>query len=359
MRILPLFMLLAATSHADVSRLTVPPGFEISVVTNAVPDARQMAETESGLVFVGTRRAKKIYAVDPRKTPAEVTTIASGLTLPSGIALVGNDLYVGALNVILRYPDAESRFRLGLTPEIVTESLPKNRWHGWRHLSTGPDGYLYVAVGAPCNVCKRSDPRFGSILRMDPATGDATVYARGIRNTVGMDWHPDTHELWFSDNGADNLGDDVPPDEINHVEAAASHFGFPYVHAGTILDSKFGKDASADEFVPPIVKIQAHSAALGIAFYSGEQFPESYRGALFIAEHGSWNRSSKVGYRVSVVKFIDQMPVYEPFVTGWLVGKKNWGRPADVIAARDGSLLISEDQDGVIYRVRYVGDGGR
>ena len=208
-------------------------------------------------------------------------------------------------------------------------------------------------VGAPCNICESEDPRFASILRMDPETGETTVFAAGVRNSVGMDWHPDTGELWFSDNGRDWLGDDEPAEEINRVTSAGAHYGYPYVHAGDILDPKFGDGHDPADYVPPEIKIQAHSAALGLAFYTGSQFPDSYRNALFIAEHGSWNRSSKVGYRVSVVRFGDSGPVYEPFLDLWLKDEKVSGRPNDVLVSKDGSLLISDDKVGAIYRVSY------
>ena len=236
--------------------------------------------------------------------------------------------------------------------------MPDESHHGWKYLSVGPDGFLYVPVGAPCNICESEDPRFASILRMDPATGEATVYAAGVRNSVGMDWHPDTGELWFSDNGRDWLGDDEPAEEINRVTEAGAHYGYPYVHAGDILDPEFGAGREPADYVTPEIKIQAHSAALGVAFYTGAQFPASYRNALFIAEHGSWNRSSKVGYRVSVVRFGEAGPVYEPFLDLWLKDEKVTGRPNDVLVSRDGSLLISDDKAGAIYRVTYQGMGG-
>ena len=338
---------------------TVVGDFRLSVLTNDVPGARQMVETDSGLLLVGSLRPGKLYAVAPGPGgEVEVVTFAEGLTMPSGLALIGEDLYVGALDQVLRYRAIEKTFRDNPQPETVTDSLPDKRHHGWKYLSVGPDGFLYVPVGAPCNICESDDPRFASILRMDPATGETTVYAAGVRNTVGMAWHPDTGELWFSDNGRDMLGDDVPPEEINRVTEAGAHYGYPYVHAGDILDPKFGEGRDPADYVPPEIMIQAHSAALGLDFYTGTQFPESYRNALFIAEHGSWNRSSKVGYRVSVVRFgaAGGGPVYEPFLDLWLKDDEVSGRPNDVLVSRDGSLLISDDKAGAIYRVTYHGE---
>ena len=353
-KLMAFFLLLfAAPAFTD----TVIGDFRLSVVTDAVPGARQLAQTESGLLLVGSLRDGNLYAVVTRPgEEAEVVTFAEGLTLPSGLALIGADLYVGALDRVLRYHAIEQTFRDNPQPELVTDALPDERHHGWKYLSVGPDGFLYVPVGAPCNICASADPRFASILRMNPDTGETTIYAAGVRNTVGMAWHPETGEMWFSDNGRDWLGDDMPPEEINRVRAAGAHYGYPYVHGGDIPDPEFGAGHDPADYVPPEVKIQAHSAALGLAFYTGEQFPASYKHALFIAEHGSWNRSSKVGYRVSVVRFGASGPMYEPFLDLWLKDGKVSGRPNDVLVSRDGSLLISDDKAGAIYRVVYQGE---
>jgi len=334
----------------------VAPGFELSVVTNQVPNARQMAETESGVLFVGTRRAGNVYAVVPGR-PGEapaVVTFAQGLSMPSGVALLGDDLYVAALDRVLRYPRIEQTFRDKPIPEVVTDALPDRTHHGWKYLSVGPDDHLYVPVGAPCNICESDDPRFASILRMDPKTGETTIYAHGVRNSVGMAWHPDTGKMWFTDNGRDWMGDDLPPEEVNVAEEAGAHYGYPYVHGTDILDPEFGEGHDPAEYQAPKVEIQAHAAALGVDFYRGTQFPAEYANALFIAEHGSWNRSAKVGFRVSVLRFVDAEPVYSPFVDVWLEGERDTGRPNDVLVARDGTLLISDDKGGRIYRVSHA-----
>ena len=348
----------AADSAPNPGAIRLPPGFEISVVTDAVPSARQMALSSNGTLFVGSLRAGKVYAVldaDRNFVADEVVVIDEGLTMPSGLALAGPDLYVAALDRVLKFADVEKQLRDRPEPAVVTDALPDKRHHGWKVLRFGQDGELYVPVGAPCNICLSDDPRFAAILRMDPATGATTVHARGIRNTVGMAVHPETGELWFSDNGRDMMGDDVPAEEINRVTAAGQHFGYPFIHAGDVPDPEFGAGKSPEAYVPPIVKIQAHSAALGITWYTGSAFPPHYRNALFVAEHGSWNRSSKVGYQVSVVRFDGASPAYEPFATGWLQGEKAWGRPNDVLMAPDGSLLISDDAAGAIYRVTFSG----
>lgn len=350
----------ALAAAPDISKLALPPGFEIEVVTTNVPNARQMALSDSGVLYVGTRRAGNVYAVtgalsatatDPQ---VRVRTIASGLTMPSGLAWHNGSLYVGALNEILRFDNIDNRLDLPGDPVLITGDLPDKKHHGWKYLNVGPDNALYVPVGAPCNICKSKDPRFASILRMDPANGKTSLYAEGVRNTVGMAWHPDSKELYFTDNGRDMLGDDVPEEEVNRVGAAGQHFGYPYIHAGEIPDPEFGKGRQADEFEPPLLKIQAHSAALGIDFYTGTSFPARYKNALFIAEHGSWNRSEKVGYRVSVMFETEDGPQYAPFITGWLNDQANWGRPNDVLMTPAGDLLISDDQTGTIYKVTYA-----
>ena len=307
---------------------------------------------------MGTRRAGNVYALpkalEPR--PGEPITIASGLTMPSGLTLRDGDLYVGALNRILKFSNIDAGLQRNAPYEVLVDDLPDHPHHGWKYLRFGPDGALYIPVGAPCNICLSEDERFASLLRRDMQTGATSVWAHGIRNTVGFDWHPTTGNLWFSDNGRDMLGDDVPPEEINVADTAGLHFGYPFVHAEDILDPEFGDNVDPADYVAPRVLIQAHSAALGVVFYTGEQFPARYKNALFIAEHGSWNRSSKVGYQVSVVTFDEAGAHYAPFITGWLEGESNWGRPNDVLVAPDGSLLISDDQGGTIYRVSYSGE---
>ena len=346
-------------AHAD-SRLQVPDGFSIEALPFELPGARQMALSADGVLYVGSLREGNVYAVaDALTQPAAPRTIASGLTLPSGLAMRNGDLYVGALNRVLRFTDVDAQLKAtpsgNLRSTLITADLPSERHHGWKYLGFAPDGSLYVPVGAPCNICLSQDPRFASILRMDPKTGTTEVAAHGVRNSVGFDWHPGTGELWFSDNGRDMLGDDVPAEEINRLQRSGQHFGYPFVHAGDVIDPEFGADAKPQNYVAPQVRIQAHSAALGMAFYTHDAFPQRFGGALFVAEHGSWNRSSKVGYRVSVVFFDDQgnPGEAEPFATGWLVGENNWGRPNDVLVTPDGDLLIADDQGGKIFRVSY------
>ena len=347
----------APNTNADLAKLSLPDGFQVRILTSQIKNARQMALAADGTLYVGTLNAGKVYAVPNALDGGqpEVVTLAEGLPLPSGVTERNGDLYVAALDRVLRFPDIGQHLAANAAYEVITDQLPDERHHGWKYIKFGPDGLLYVPVGAPCNMCLSEDPRFASILSMDPSNGATQVIAHGVRNNVGFAWHPHTRQLWFTDNGRDLLGDDVPPEEVNVLTEAGQHFGYPFVHATDILDPEFGTDADPADYVPPVVEIQAHSAALGVTFYTGEQFPERYRNALFIAEHGSWNRSSKVGYQISVIVFEDGTPRYEPFITGWLQGQTNWGRPNDVLVAPDGSLLISEDQAGTIYQVTFSG----
>jgi glucose/arabinose dehydrogenase len=334
--------------------LRAPPGFEVRRLTLELPGARQMALAPSGTLFVGTRREGKVYAV-PRALTADPGTpieIARKLTMPNGVAFRDGDLWVAATHEILRFEDIETRLAADASYVRVAGDLPTETHHGWKYLAFGPDQMLYVPVGAPCNICRSDDPRFASILRMDPDTGEATVFAHGIRNSVGLEFHPRDGALWFTDNGRDLLGDDRPPEEVNVATRAGQHFGYPFLHGSNVTDPDFGAKGPGG-YLAPVVEIQAHSAALGVAFYTGSVFPERYRNALFIAEHGSWNRSSKVGYQVSVVTFESGAPVYAPFVTGWLDGNTVTGRPVDVLVTPSGSLLVSDDKGDAVWEISY------
>jgi glucose/arabinose dehydrogenase len=237
---------------------------------------------------------------------------------------------------------------------VVRDDLPTDRAHGWRYLRFGPDGRLYVPIGAPCNVCEREG--YAVITRLDPAGTGREVFARGVRNTVGFDFHPTTGELWFTDNGRDWLGDDLPPDELNHAPRAGLHFGFPHCHGGFLLDPEYGVGHRCEDFVAPVQRLGPHVAALGMRFYTGSLFPAAYRGRIFIAEHGSWNRSEKIGYRVTTVTLDGNTAVdYAPFASGWLVDGAVRGRPVDLLVMPDGALLVSDDHAGAVYRIGYEG----
>jgi glucose/arabinose dehydrogenase len=343
----------AAADSLPLASLKLPPGFEIELFAR-VPNARQMALGNDTL-FVGSMRAGRVYAI-PLGGARKPAVIADGLNMPVGVAFRDGDLYVSAVSRILRLAGIEARLDKPPRPEVVSSAYPGDPHHGWKFIAFGPDGRLYVPVGAPCNICEPDPDRYANITALDVASGKIEVVARGVRNTVGFDWQPQSGELWFTDNGRDWLGDDAPPDELNRVSRPGQHFGYPYCHGGTIADPEFGRARRCAEFVAPARNLGAHVASLGMRFYTGTQFPERYRNAVFIAEHGSWNRSSKTGYRVSVVRLQGGRAVsYEPFVSGWLQGDSAWGRPADVLAMPDGSLLVSDDHAGAIYRVTYRG----
>ncbi len=342
-------------ARGGLSGLDLPPGFTIAPYADSVPQARSLALGERGTLFVGSRDAGVVYAVrdtDGDGRGDEVFPVLRDLDVPNGVAFRGGALYVAETARILRYDSIEGRLRDPPEPVVVTDRLPREGHHGWRYIGFGPDGWLYVGSGAPCNVCAPPGELFATILRLKPNGDSLQVFARGVRNTVGFDWQPETGELWFTDNGRDWLGQDVPPDELNRAPRAGLHFGFPFCHAGTIVDPEFGAGRSCADYVPPERLLGAHVAALGMRFYAGAMFPAEYRGQLFIAEHGSWNRVIPVGYRIMVVRFEGGHPVsYEPFVRGWLRGGTAWGRPVDLLVMPDGALLVSDDRAGAVYRI--------
>ncbi len=342
-----------------LDEIEMPPGFSIDVFASGIKLARSLAQGPSGTVFVGTgglRPSKEVYALVDEDGDGKADRrheLASDLNRPNGVAFHAGDLYVAEIDRVLRYDDIESRLETPPAPVVVTDALPDRRVHGWKFIRFGPDGRLYVPVGAPCNACDEGDP-FATILRLDPGGGHEVV-ARGVRNTVGFDWHPVTGRLWFTDNGRDWLGDEVPPDELNVLTEDGQHFGYPYCHGQDIADPDFGDERPCAEFVPPALDLGPHVGAIGMRFYRGDAFPARYRGQIFIAEHGSWNRSEKIGYRVMVVRLGagGRPSAYEEFATGWLQDGVSWGRPVDVMERADGSLLISDDMRGVIYRITY------
>ncbi|OGU17053.1 MAG: sorbosone dehydrogenase [Geobacteraceae bacterium GWC2_53_11] len=346
-----------SSQQARLADITLPPGFAISVYAANVPGARSMTLGANGTLFVGSRSEGKVYAVIDRTgdgTADEVVTIARGLRSPNGVAFRDGALYVAEINRVLRFDAIETRLRNPPAAVVVNASLPDKSHHGWKFIRFGPDGRLYVPVGAPCNVCDEKDPRFASIMRMNPDGSKLEIFARGVRNTVGFDWHPRTGELWFTDNGRDWLGDNQPPDELNRATRPGLHFGFPYLHGRNIPDPEFGKNRHRDEFVLPEMELGAHVASLGMRFYTGAMFPDRYRDQIFIAEHGSWNRSDPSGYRIILVRIRENRAVsYEVFAQGWLDKGTAWGRPVDLQIMPDGSLLVSDDKAGALYRISY------
>jgi glucose/arabinose dehydrogenase len=378
LRLLPAAVLLGALAISPqavqplpLDQIRLPPGFVIQLYAEGVRNARQMALGDKGTLFVGSRTARRVYAVvdrDGDKKADQVYTIASGLASPSGLAFRDGSLYVGDISRVIRYDGIESKLESPPQPVMVNDKLPNEAAHGWKYLAFGPDGMLYVPIGAPCNICDRTgeDERFATITRMKADGTGQEIFARGIRNTVGFDWHPQTHELWLAENGRDEMGDNVPPDELLRAYKPGLHFGFPFCHGRDTPDPEFGAKRPCSEFEPPAMKLGAHVAAIGMKFYTGRMFPEEYRNQIFIAEHGSWNRSEPQGYRIMLVKLKGNKAVsYTPFAEGWLRGTRSsrgsrtiadaWGRPADVLVMPDGSMLIADDEAGVIYRITYKG----
>jgi len=337
---------------------TLPAGFAATVLVTGVDNARSMALGTGGTLFIGTRRAGKLYAVsDPFTATPTVVTIAEGLDMPNGVAWFEGALYVAEARRILRYSNIESRLDAPGVGEVVVADLPyKNKLHAWKYIGFGPDRKLYISLGAPCNICEAPD--LTVMLRMNPDGSGREVFARGIRNSVGFDWHPDTGELWFTDNGRDLLGDDSPPCELNRAVRPGMDFGFPYCHGADIADPELGGLGSCKDSAAPAQLLGPHVAPLGMRFYSGSMFPASYRGRVLIAEHGSWNRSKssgRTGYRISLVTLQDNEAIaYEPFMTGFIDDDGQViGRPVDLLVAPDGALLVSDDQRGIVYRVAY------
>jgi glucose/arabinose dehydrogenase len=289
------------------------------------------------------------------QTADEVVVVADGLNSPNGVAFRNGALYVAEISRVLRFDNVEADPANPGQPVVVNDSFPTDEHHGWKYIAFGPDGRLYVPVGAPCNICAREAPLYASITRMDPNGNQLEIFARGVRNTVGFDWHPETKVLWFTDNGRDWMGDDLPPDTLKRAPEKGLHFGFPYCHAGRIPDPEYGDRRLCSEFHPPAIELGPHVAALGMKFYTGRMFPEQYRHHIFIAEHGSWNRTVPIGYRITLVRLEEnRAAAYEVFAEGWLQADGAWGRPVDVLVMPDGALLVSDDRAGAIYRISYA-----
>lgn len=348
----------AEDAEKNLHKLNVPDGFKVEVYAE-VPDARQMALGQStGTVFVGTRY-ENVYAVvdkDKDRKADQVVTILDDLKVGNGVAMHEGNLYVAEQHRIARY--AAPGFDLNLPfkdmREVIFEDLPDKAHHGWRYIDFGPDGKLYVTVGVPCNICA-VDGYEGTIIRMNPDGSDAEIFAEGVRNSVGMDFQPDTGVLYFTDNNTDMMGDDIPPGELNAAPEKGMHFGFPYYAGGKERHEDWADKTPPKEVTYPEAEFQAHSANLGFKFYTGKQFPAEYQGDAIVAQHGSWNRTEPVGYSLVRVKFDDDNKVIgqEPFIDGWLIDGEAWGRPTDVLQMPDGSILVSDDYNGVIYRVSY------
>lgn len=341
----------------QLDKIKLPAGFKIELFAENVTNARSMCLSPSGTLFVGTRDEGSVYALVDQNgdhKADKMYTIAKGLQMPNGVAFKDGSLYVAEVSKIWRFDRIEQNLSNPPKPVLITDKYPDKTHHGWKYIAFGPDGKLYVPVGAPCNVCESEDPVFNTITRINPDGSNREIVARGVRNSVGFTWHPQTKELWFTDNGRDWMGDDSPSCELNHLTRVGEHFGFPYCHEGDILDPKFGEGHQCSEFTPPAMKLGPHVAPLGLKFYTGNQFPASYKNQIFIAEHGSWNRANKIGYRIALVHMQgNQCTSVENFAEGWLQGENAWGRPVDIEWLPDGSMLVSDDQANAIYLISY------
>jgi glucose/arabinose dehydrogenase len=354
-----------AKADVKLEKIKLLENFTIEVWAAKVPNARSLAISEKGIVFVGNRQDKKVYAlVDENQDGKADTkyTLTDGLNMPNGVAYRDGDLYVAEVNRILRFKDIENNLN-NPSYDVVYDQYPSENHHGWKFIAFGPDGMLYVPVGAPCNICEPEKEIFASITRIDVKSPNPQpeIYAHGVRNTVGFDWHPVTGEMWFTDNGRDMLGDDTPDCELNRITAKGQHFGYPYWHAGDVKDPEFGSEGKAQaDYIQPAAKLGAHVAPLGMRFYEGKMFPSSFKNQIFIAKHGSWNRTQKSGYEISLATLDENGSVkgVSSFASGWLdeSTQKAWGRPVDVQELQDGSLLISDDMANCIYRVYYTKD---
>ena len=338
----------------DLSQIKLPKGFKIEVYAKGLDSPRSMVLGDRGTLFFGTR-GDRVYGIE--KGSKKIRVIGEGLNVPNGVAFKGGDLYVAEIDRVIKYEGIESRLGDPGKAKVVYGGYPKDGHHGWKILKFGPDEKLYVPVGAPCNVCERRNPKYSTITRLNGDGSGFEIFAYGVRNSVGFDWQPGSGDLWFTDNGRDWMGDNLPPDELNHAPSAGLHFGFPYCHGKGLKDPKFGRGRNCKEYRGAKQELGPHVAALGMIFYRGKRFPSEYRNQIFIAEHGSWNRSEPIGYRVSLVRFRGGgRTSYESFASGWLAaGRKVLGRPVDVIEDEEGRLLISDDRAGIIYRIDYEG----
>jgi glucose/arabinose dehydrogenase len=344
------------TPADKLPKLKAPAGFKVEIYQPGILDARAVRRGDKGTIFVSSLFvAGKIYAVTEKGGKREVKTILSGLELPSGIEFHKGALYVATPKKVMRYDNIEDKLDSPPQPVDVYTNLPGDIPHGWKFLRFGPDGKLYVPVGAPCNICSPDLEKYAQIFRINADGSGREIVARGVRNTVGFDFHPRTKELWFTDNQRDWLSEDFPLDELNRLKnPGKDHFGFPFCHSGTMADPEFGWGKSCADYVKPAVTLGPHAAPLGMKFYAGNMFPAKYRNQIFIARHGPWNRTKKYAdVSVAYLNANSQVTKVEPFLTGWVKDNQYLGRPVDIMQMPDGSLLVSDDHNGAIYRVSY------
>jgi glucose/arabinose dehydrogenase len=344
----------AAADKLPVPMLKLPKGFKVEVFASGVPNARSLRLGDKGTLFVGNRVLDKVYAVVEKDGKRETKVIASGMDRPNGLAFQNGTLYIAEGTKISKLEKIEDNLDNPPKPIVIYDQFPNHQSHGWKFMALGPDNKLYINVGAPCNICLPPDAN-GQIRRINLDGSGSEIYVRGVRNSVGFDFHPMTKELYFTDNGRDWLSEDFPNDELNRVTKVGQHFGYPYCHQGDLPDDQFGWGHSCSEFEPPVAKLGPHSAALGMRFYTGSMFLAEYRNAIFLARHGSWNKTNKIGGDIAVVKLNPNGTVksWEPFMTGFLQDNNYIGRPVDLAVMKDGSLLVSDDYAGAIYRITY------
>jgi glucose/arabinose dehydrogenase len=341
-----------------LDKLKVPSGFKVELWAHGMPGARMMAAGDKGTIFVGTRAIGRVYAITDSDGGRKTQVLAQGLTQPNGVVFRNGALYVAAIERVLRYDGIEDKLASPPQPADLTQAfaLPSDQPHGWKFLAFGPDNKLYVPVGAPCNICEPSAAH-AQIRRYNADGSGMEVVARGVRNSVGFDFHPRTGQLWFTDNGRDWAGEDGPEEELNRVSSPGENFGFPYCHAQGLPDPDIKKANACDGVTKPVTTLGPHAASLGMRFYTGSMFPPEYRDRIFIARRGSWNRGEKFGYDVVTVTTNPDgtNAKVEPFLTGFLDKQSNafWGRPVDVMQMRDGSLLVSDEENGAIYRISH------
>ncbi len=347
----------AQNPEVFLNEINLPEGFRIEVFASEIDNARSLEKGPNGIVFVGNRGGGKVYALldsDKDGKADKTYVLAEDLNQPNGVAYKDGDLYIAEVSRISVIRNVV--YNLDASPELETirNDFPTESHHGAKHIAFGPDGKLYIPIGAPCNICLKKDERFASIMRMNPDGSELELFASGVRNTVGLAWHPETNELWFTDNGRDWMGDNKPNDELNCAPQKGMHFGFPFCHNGDLPDPKYGDQRDCSEFTLPVQKLLPHIAPLGLTFLTQDVFPDEYKSSILIAEHGSWNRTTPIGYRISRVELKDGKAVkYEAFADGWLKGAKRHGRPVDVLELDDGSLLVSDDHANCVYRITY------
>ena len=345
-----------------LDKIKLPDGYQVDLYADGVENARSLALSPNGTLFVGTRSKGSVYALvdtngDMKGDKQYI--LDTGLNMPNGVAFKDGDLYVAEVNRILKYSDIESKLGNPGEPEVIYDEYPTEKHHGWKYIAFGPDDKLYVPVGAPCNICESEDEIFNTITRINPDGTGMEIVQKGVRNTVGFTWHPETGNLWFTDNGRDYFGEDKPGCELNHATSDGMHFGYPYCHQGDMLDDEFGKGKSCDDYAKPAQTLAAHVAPLGCEFVYGERLGGTLGGNMLIAEHGSWNRKTKSGYKITMVELdaAGNATGYKPFATGWMNDETQevWGRPVDLEFMSDGSMLVSDDAADAIYRISYKG----